>query len=168
MLTRPGSEPGPERMRKLAGSPEGFRQIRKATSGIRVLFGRLQVASISVADFARLSRVWPARRRDAAAVPGRHRAQGYRPRRRCHRNCRYRRSERPSYRVRSNRRWRFLLRCLVAWCLCSGSARHRLAPVGALAFGHATLGAIGRYPYGLGTAFGYCEASGKQKESLFG
>lgn len=156
MLTRPGSEPGPERMRKLAGSPEGFRQIRKATSGIRVLFGMLQVASISVADFARLSRVWPARRRDAAAVPGRYRAQGYRPRRRCHRNCRYRRSERLSYRVRSNR------------CLCSGSARHRLAPVGALAFGHATLGAIGRYAYGLGTASGYCEASGKQKESLFG
>lgn len=108
MLTRPGSEPGPERMRKLAGSPEGFRQIRKATSGIRVLCDMLQVASISVADFARLSRVWPARRRDAAAVPGRHRGQGYRPRRRCHRNCRYRRSERLSYRVRSNRRWRLV------------------------------------------------------------
>ena len=168
MLTRPGSEPGPERMRKLAGSTEGFRQIRKATSGIRVLFGMLQVASISVADFARLSRVWPARRRDAAAVRRRHRAQGYRPRRRCHRNCRYRRSDRLSYRVRSNRRWRFLLRCIVAWCLCSGSARHRLAPVRALAFGHATLGVIGRYAYGLGTAFGYCEASGKQKEGLFG
>lgn len=108
MLTRPGSEPGPERMRTLAGSPEGFRQIRKATSGIRVLCDMLQVASISVADFARLSRVWPARRRDAAAVPGRHRGQGYRPRRRCHRNCRYRRSERLSYRVRSNRRWRLV------------------------------------------------------------
>jgi hypothetical protein len=33
MLTRPGSEPGSERMCKLAGSPEGFRQIRKASSG---------------------------------------------------------------------------------------------------------------------------------------
>ena len=42
--------------------------------------------------------------------------------------------------------------------------------VRALAFGHATLGApaIGRYAYGLGMAFGYREASGKQKESPFG
>lgn len=42
--------------------------------------------------------------------------------------------------------------------------------VAARAFGHATLGApaIGRYAYGLGIAFGYREASGKQKESLFG
>ena len=36
--------------------------------------------------------------------------------------------------------------------------------------GHATLGAlaIGRYAHGPGIAFGYHEASGKQKESLFG
>ena len=38
MLTRPGSEPGPERMRKLAGSPEGFRQIRKSDIGDRRSF----------------------------------------------------------------------------------------------------------------------------------
>ena len=52
MLTRPGSEPGPEWMRKLACSPEGFRQIRKAILGISVLFAVLQVASIVVADIA--------------------------------------------------------------------------------------------------------------------
>jgi hypothetical protein len=43
--------------------------------------------------------------------------------------------------------------------------------VGGLAAGHAALGglAIGRYAYaGDGVAFGYDEACGKQKESLFG
>jgi hypothetical protein len=43
--------------------------------------------------------------------------------------------------------------------------------VGAVAVGHAALGslAIGRYAYaGPGVAFGYYEASGKQKESLIG
>jgi hypothetical protein len=42
--------------------------------------------------------------------------------------------------------------------------------VGAVAVGHATLGAvaIGRYAYGPGMALGYHQASGKQKESLFG
>jgi hypothetical protein len=43
--------------------------------------------------------------------------------------------------------------------------------VGGLAIGNAALGAlaIGRYAYaGTGVAFGYDEACGKQKESLFG
>jgi hypothetical protein len=43
--------------------------------------------------------------------------------------------------------------------------------VGGLAIGNAALGAlaIGRYAYaGDGVAFGYDEANGKQKESLFG
>ena len=52
MLTRPGSQPGPEWMRKLCRSPEGFRQIRKAILGISVLFAVLQVAAMVVADIA--------------------------------------------------------------------------------------------------------------------
>ena len=53
MLTRPGFAPGPEWMGEPAGSPAGFRQIRKAILRIRVLFGGLQVASVVVRDIAR-------------------------------------------------------------------------------------------------------------------
>jgi hypothetical protein len=109
MLTRPGSEPGPERMRKLAGSLEGFRELRKAILGIRALFSVLQVASISVHA--------------------------------------------------SSLGIFVLARLANRWC-----------PVRALAFGHATLGAVatGRYACGFGIASEYHEGSGEQKESLFG
>jgi hypothetical protein len=50
MLTRPGSEPGPESMRKAAGSPKGFREIRKAIFSHPRSFGGLQAASIVVPD----------------------------------------------------------------------------------------------------------------------
>jgi len=52
VLTRPGSQPGPERMRKLSTSPEGPRQLREAIPRILVLFSVIQVASIVVADVA--------------------------------------------------------------------------------------------------------------------
>src|SRR5215472_14257767 len=84
----------------------------------------------------RLSRAWPARailwvahsnRRHAAAVRGTHGARYYRLRRRCHGDCRHRRCDRGSCRVRSNERWRFLRRRIVGWYLRTGGGGHRLA-----------------------------------------
>src|SRR2546429_786150 len=49
MLTRPGSEPGPEWMRRLGGNP---RQLRKAILSIIVFVGVTQLAAIVVGDIA--------------------------------------------------------------------------------------------------------------------
>ena len=49
MLTRPGSEPGPEWMRRLGGNP---RQLRKAILSIIVFVGVIQLAAIVVGDIA--------------------------------------------------------------------------------------------------------------------
>ena len=45
MLTRPGCEPGPERMRRLSGNP---RQLRKAMLGIIVFVGVISFGGVSV------------------------------------------------------------------------------------------------------------------------
>lgn len=52
MLTRPGSDPGPEWMRKLGDGTIDPRQFRKAMLRIIVFFGILQVTAIVIADIA--------------------------------------------------------------------------------------------------------------------
>ena len=178
MLTRPGFAPGPEWMRKPAGSPAGFRQIRKAILRIRVLFGGLQVASVVVRDIAR------------DRVHGRHG--------RCYSLVQIA-AMTPLFVGRAAHSviayggvatgivaifgvtagvialggisvgvFSFGALSLGMFVLAALAVGWRA--VGALAFGHAALGvvSIGRYAYGPGIAIGYHEASGKQKESLFG
>lgn len=179
MLTRPGSEPGPEWMRKLGSSQEGFRQIRKAILGICVLFGVLQVASIVAADSA------------VYRAHGRH-VRSY--------NSRLQIAGMPLLSVGGTAHGVIAYGGVATGIVAIGGVTAgviALGPisvgvfsfgalslgifvlaalavgwraVGAVAIGHAVLGAvsIGRYAYGPGIAFGYHEASGKQKESLFG
>lgn len=49
MLTRPGSEPGPEWMRKLSGDPQ---KLRKAIIRVVVFFGIIQVGAVVAGDIA--------------------------------------------------------------------------------------------------------------------
>lgn len=179
MLTRPGSEPGPEWMRRLGSSPEGFRQIRKAILGIVIFFGVIQVASIVVADIA----VYRAHGRHLRSYESPTQIAGM-----------------PL--ISMGRTAHGVIACgglatgivaiggvtagviafgaisvgvfsfgaLSVGILVLAAVAIGWRAVGALALGHATLGvlAIGRYAYGPGIALGYHEASGKQKESLFG
>ena len=179
MLSRPGSEPGPEWMRRLASSPEGFRQIRKVVLGVLVLFGVIQVAAMVVADIA----VYRAHGRHVRSYESPIQIAGM-----------------PLLSV--GRTAHGIIACggvatgivaiggVTAGVVAFGATSVGVfsvgalsvgifvlaavaigwRAVGALAFGHATVGvlAIGRYAYGPGIALGYHEASGKQKESLFG
>jgi len=179
MLTRPGSEPGPEWMRRLGSSPKGFRQIRKAILGIIVLFGVTQVASMVVADIAVYS------------AHGGH-VRSY--------NSSMQIGGMPLLSVGGTAHG--VIACggvATGMVAIGGVAAGVIAfgpigvgvfssgalslgdlvlaalaigwrSVGALALGHAALGVLsmGRYAYGPGIALGYHEASGKQKESLFG
>ena len=179
MLTRPGSEPGPEWMRKLGSSPEGFRQIRKAILGMSVLFGVLQVALIVVADIA------------VYRAHGRHQRSYNSPRKIAgmpllsvgpiaHGVIAYGGVATGIVAIGgvtagviafgpiSVGVFSFGALSLGIFVLAALAVGWRA--VGALAIGHATLGvlSIGRYAYGPGMAFGYHQASGKQKESLFG
>jgi len=178
MLTRPGSEPGPEWMRQL-GSQEGFRQIRKAILGICVLVAVIQVAAIVVADIA----VYHAHGRPLRSYNSPMQIGGL-----------------PLLSV--GRTAHGVIACggvatgivavggvaagVIAFgpvsvgVFCFGAMSLGIVvlaalavgwrAVGALAVGHAVVGvlSIGRYAYGPGIALGYHEASGKQKESLFG
>ena len=178
MLIRPGSEPGPEWMRKLASSPDGFRQIRKAILGVSVLFGVLQVASIVVVDIA------------VYRAHGRH-VRSY--------NSPIQIAGMPSLSVGRTAHGAIACGGVSTGIVAVGGVTAgviALGPisagvfsfgalslgifvlaalavgwraVGALAVGHATLGvlSVGRYAYGPGIAFGYHEASGKQKTRLF-
>ena len=178
MLTRPRSEPGPAWMRRLSSSPEGFRQIREAILGIRVLFGVMQVASIVVADIA------------VYRAHGRH-VRSY--------NSPIQIAGMPLLSVGRTAHGVIAYGGVATGIVAIGGATAgviALGPisvgifsfgalplgifvlaalavgwraVGALALGHAALDvSIGRYAYGPGIAVGYREASGKQKESLFG
>lgn len=178
MLTRPGSERGPEWMRKL-GSPEGFRQIRKAILGLSVLFAVIQVASLAVADIA-----------------------GYRARGRHLRsyNSPVQIGGMPLLSVGRTARGViayggvstgivavggvaagviafgpvsvgvFCFGALSFGIFVLGALAVGWRAVGALAVGHAAFGvlSIGRYAYGAGITLAYHKASDKQKEGFFG
>ena len=177
MLTRPGFAPGPEWMRKPAGSPAGFRQIRKAILRIRVLFGGLQVASVVVRDIAR-DRVHGRHGRSYSLVQ----IAGMTP-----------------LFVGRAAHWVIayggVATGIVAiFGVTAGVIAFEAISVGAFSFGALSLAifvlaalAAGRlrgrpgicprdprrgfdwpYAYGFAMALGYHEASGKQKESLFG
>lgn len=165
MLTAPALNP-PRTDAQACRQPRRFSPDSEATSGIRVLFGVLPLASISVADFARLSRAWPAGRRDAAAVRGRHRARVI-----AHGGVAagiVATAGVIALGAIGVGAFSFGALSLGIFVLARLATGWR--PVGALAFGHATVGgpALGRHAYGLGIAFGCREASGKQEESLFG
>jgi len=179
MRTRPGSQPGPEGMRKLSTSRQVPRRLRKAILRILVLSSVLQVASMVVADVA----VYRAHGRhvgtynspvEIAGMPLLS-AGGT-----AHGVIAYGgvatgilaiggvsagviASGPTSVGVFS-----FGALSLGIFALAALAARWRAG--GALAFGHAAFGAlsIGRYVHGPGMAFGNHEAGGKQKESLLG
>jgi hypothetical protein len=179
MLTRPGSRRGPEWMSKLGSSPDGFRQIRKAILGISVLFGVLQVAAIVVADSA----VYRAHGRHLRSYNSPVQIAGMpllSVGRTAHGVIAYGGVAAGivaiggvsagviAFGAISVGIFSFGALSLGVFVLAALAVGWRA--VGALALGHATVGAlaIGRYAYGPGIAFGYHEASGKQKESLFG
>ena len=179
MLTRPGSEPGPAWMRKLSSSPEGFRQIRKAILGISVLVGVIQVASIVVADIA----VYRAHGRHVRFYNSPIQIAGMpllSVGRTAHGVLAYGGVATGIVAVGGVTAGVIALGAISVGIFSFGALSLGIfvmaalavgwRAVGALAFGHAALGAvsIGRYAYGPGIALGYHEASGKQKESLFG
>lgn len=179
MLTRPGSQPGREWMRKLSTSPEGPRRLRKAILRILVLFGVLQVASIVVADVA----VYRAHARHVGTYNSPVEITGMpllSVGRTAHGVIAYGGVATGILAIGgvsagviafgpiSVGVFSFLALSLGIFALTALAIGWRA--VGALAFGHAAPGAlsVGRYAYGPGIAFGYHEAGGKQKESLFG
>jgi hypothetical protein len=178
MLTRPGSEPGPEWMRKLGESPEGFRQIRKALLRILVLVGMIQIGAILIADIA----VYQAHGRHVRSYNSPIQVAGM-----------------PLLSVGGTAHGVIAYGGIatgiiavggvaagvvafggvsIGFFACGGLSAGILVlaavaigwrAIGAVAIGHAAAGAltIGRYAYGA-VALGYQEASGSQKESLFG
>ena len=179
MLTRPGSRPGPEWMSKLASSPDGFRRIRKAILGISVFFGVLQVAAMVVAGSA----VYRAHGRHLRAYNSPVQIAGMpllSMGRTAHGVIAYGGVAAGIVAIGGVSAGVvafgpisvgvFSFGALSLGVFVLGALAVGWRAVGALALGHATLGAlaIGRYAYGPGIAFGYHEAGGKQKESLFG
>ena len=179
MVTRPGSRPGPEWMRKLGSSPDGFRQIRKALFGVLVFFGVIQAVSIVVADIA----VYRAHGRHVRSYHSAIQTAGMpllSVGRTAHGVIAYGGVATGivavggvsagviAFGAISVGVFSFGALSLGIFALAALAVGWRA--VGALALGHAALGAlsIGRYAYGPGIAVGYHEASGKQKESLCG
>lgn len=179
MLTRPGSRRGPEWMSKLGSSPDGFRRIRKAILGDQRSFRRVTGCRDGRRGQRCLSPAWPALRAynspvQIAGMPLL--SMG----RTAHGVIAYGGVAAGivaiggvsagvvafggiSVRV-------FSFGALSLGVVVQAALAVGWRAVGALALGDASFGAlaIGRYACGPGIAFGYHEASGKQKESLFG
>ena len=172
MLTRPGSQPGPEGTRKLSTSPQGPRRLRKAILRMLVLSSVIQVASIVVADVA------------VYRAHGRHVGTYNSPveiarmpllsaGRTAHGVITYGgvatgilalggvSAGVVAFGPISVGVFSFGALSLGIFALTALAVGWRA--LGALAFGHAALGAlsVGRYAYGPGMAFGYHEAGGK-------
>ena len=177
MLTRPGSEPGPEWMRKLSG--QGFRPIRKGILGISILFGVMQVLSIVGAEFA----VYRAHGRPVRSYASPMQIAGMPVLSvggAAHGVVAYGGVATGIVALGGLTRGVIALGATSVGVFSFGAFSLGIfvlaalavgwRAVGALAFGHAAVGvvSIGRYAYGPGIALGYREASGKQKESLFG
>ena len=180
MLTRPGANPGPEWMRNLGDRLADARQFRKTMWRIFLFFGILQVGSILVSRMA----VYKNSDRHVGVYNSAIRIGGLpllsvggRPH--------------GIIAVGGVATGVIAIGGLAAGVIACGGlsvgvfaigglATGGLAlagiavgwrALGGLAIGHAAFGglAIGRYAYaGEGVALGYDEASGKQKESLFG
>jgi hypothetical protein len=178
MLTRPGSNPGPEWMRRLGSSPDGFRQIRKAILRIIILFAIIQVTATVIFDLA----VYRAHSRHVRFYNSPIQIAGM-----------------PLLSVGPTARGIIAYGDIATGVVTIGGLSAGVIAfgglsvgifafgglslagiavaavaigwraIGAVAIGDAAVGAltIGRYAYGA-VAFGYHEASGKQKESLFG
>lgn len=177
MLTRPGSEPGPAWMRELALDP---RRLRKAILGVIIFFGLIQVGSIVVADLA----VYRAHGRHVRTYNSRIKIAGMpllSVGGKAHGVIAYGGLATGIVAIGGVAAGVvafggvsvgvFAFGGLTIGLIVLGAGAVGWRALGAVAVGHAALGslAIGRYAYaGPGVAFGYHEASGGQKESLFG
>jgi hypothetical protein len=180
MITRPGSVPGPEWMRKLGDGFADPRQFRRMFLKVFLLFGLFQIGAVAIGDIA----VYQAHGRHIRAY-----------------NSKIHIGNLPlvSIGVAAHGVVAYggvatgiiamggLAAGVVAFgglsiglfsvggvslgVLALAGVSFGWRAIGGLAFGNAAVGglAIGRYAYaGNGVAFGHDEASGKQKESLFG
>jgi hypothetical protein len=180
MLTRPGSSPGPEWMRKLGDGSADPRQLRRKMLRILVFLGTLQAFSIIIGDIA----IYQSRGRHVRSYNSQVQIAGL-----------------PLLSIGPTAHGIIAYGGLATGIIAIGGVSAGVIAfgglsvgvlafgglsagilalagaalgwraVGGLAIGSAALGglAIGRYAYaGSGVAFGYDEASGKQKESLFG
>ena len=180
MLTRPGSEPGPAWMRKLGDGTADPQQLRRKMLRILIFLGTLQAVSIIAGDIA----VYQAHGRHVRSYNSPIQIAGLPLL-----------SIGPTARgiiayggvatgiiaiggvsagviaFGGLSVGVFAFGGLSAGILALAGVALGWRAVGGLAIGIAALGglAIGRYAYaGTGVAFGYDEACGKQKESLFG
>jgi hypothetical protein len=180
MLTRSGSDPGPAWMRKLGDNTVDLRQMRKAILRVIVFFGIIQVASIIVGDVA----VLRAHGRNVKSYNSPIQVAGMPLLSiggRAHGIIAYGGVATGIIAIGG------LAAGVIAFgglsvgvfgfgglsvgVLALAAVAVGWRAIGAVAIGHAALGslAIGRYAYaGPGVALGYHEASGNQKESLFG
>jgi hypothetical protein len=180
MLTRPGSSPGPAWMRKLGDGTVDPRELRRKMLRVIVFFGILQAASIIVGDIA----VYKAHGRHVHSYNSQLQIAGIPllsigPT--AHGIIAYGGVATGIISVGGVSAGVIAFGGLSVGVLAFGGLSAGILAfagvalgwraVGGLAIGNAALGglAIGRYAYaGDGVAFGYDEASGKQKESLFG
>jgi len=180
MLTRPGSEPGPEWMRKLGDGTVDPRELRRKMLRVVVFFGILQAGAIIVGDIA----VYQAHGRHVRSYNSPIQIAGLPllsigPA--AHGIIAYGGIATGIIAIGGVSAGVIAFGGLSVGVLAFGGLSAGILAlagvalgwraVGGLAIGNAALGglAIGRYAYaGDGVAFGYDEASGKQKESLFG
>jgi hypothetical protein len=180
MLTRPGSEPGPAWMRRFGDGTIDPRRLRKAILRVIVLFGMIQVTAIVIADIA----VYRAHGRHVQSYNSPIQIAGMPllsvgPR--AHGVIAYGGVATGIIAIGGMAAGVIAFGGLsaglfafgglsVGWLALAGVAVGWRA-IGGLAIGNAALGglAIGRCAYaGNGVALGRDEASGNQKESLFG
>jgi hypothetical protein len=180
MLTRPGSNPGPEWMRKLGDSNADPRQLRRMILRIILFFGIIQAGAILAGDIA----VYQAHGRHLRSYNSQVQFDGlpvlsigpY-----AHGVVAYGGVATGIIAIGGLSAGVIAFGGLSVGVFASGGlsvgvlAMAAVAvawrAIGAVAIGNAALGAlaIGRYAYGgAGVALGRDEASGKQKESLFG
>lgn len=180
MLTRPGSDPGPAWMRKFGDGTVDPQQLRRKILRVVIFFGILQAVSIIIGDIA----VYQTHGRHVRSYDSKIQVAGLPllsigPS--AHGIIAYGGVASGIIAVGGVSAGVIAFGGLSVGVLVFGGLSAGILAlagvalgwraVGGLAIGNAALGglAIGRYAYaGYGVAFGYDEASGKQKESLFG
>jgi hypothetical protein len=180
MLTRPGSEPGPAWMRKLGDGTIDPRELRRKMLRVIVFFGILQAGSIIIGDIA----LYQAHGRHVHSYNSQIQIAGLPllsigPT--AHGIIAYGGVAAGIIAIGGVSAGVIAFGGLSVGVFAFGGLSVGILAlagfalgwraVGGLAAGHSALGAlaIGRYAYaGAGVAFGYDEACGKQKESLFG
>src|SRR5713226_1710618 len=170
MLTRPGSSPGPAWMRKLGDGTVDPRELRRKMLRVVIFFGILQAVSIIVGDIA----FYQAHGRHARSYNSPIKIAGlplFSIGPIAHGIIAYGGVATGVIAIGGLAAGVIAFGGLSAGLLVVAAVALGWQAVGAVALGHAALGAlaIGRYAYaGDGVALGRDEASGKQKESLFG